>query len=132
MIQTDSPSEATPPSNEGLNVLGSLQNLPAVKEGFLWDYAHHRGLNTLGLEVVSWKSLGLDLTWIGTDGVGATLDYSLSALPVQNVPILSYVQYLNLGYAVGYRTLALGDVTDNPKSDNQFIHGPVIFVKLKF
>lgn len=98
----------------------------------MWDFTHRRGLNTLGLEVASYKGFGLDLTWIGTDGIGAVADYSLSSLPVQDVPILSYVQYLNIGYGFGYRTLALAQTTGNPKSDNQFIHGPTVFMKFKF
>lgn len=98
----------------------------------MWDFKNHRVLNTLGFGVVSYDNFGLDLTYIGSDGFGATIDYNLSGLPVKNIPILSYVQYLNLGYSVGYRTMAVADVTGNPKSDNQFIQGPTVYVKFKF
>lgn len=98
----------------------------------MYDIKNHRGLNTLGLGVIGYEGFGLDLTWIGIDGIGATLDYNLGSLPVANVPILKYVKYLNVGYTVGYRTLTLNPVTDNPKSDNQFLQGPTIFCKFSF
>lgn len=96
------------------------------------DFQHNRVLNTLGFGVVGYKNAEIDLAYIGTDGFGAVLNYSLQDLPVANVPILKYTQYLNLGYGVGYRTMALADVNDNPKSDNQLVHGPVVFIKLNF
>lgn len=98
----------------------------------MWDFKNHRGLNTLGFGVINYKNVALDLTWIGVDGIGATLDYNLSALPVKNIPVLSYVQYLNIGYSIGYRTLTLTDVSGNPKSDNEFIQGPTVFCKFNF
>lgn len=117
---------------EAINVSDALKNLPEVKEGVVWDFQHKRFLNTLGLEVLTWKGINANLSWIGTDGVGATVAYSLDNLPIQNVPILKYTSYLNVGYTAGYRTLTLSDVNDNPKSDNQFIQGPTLFCKLHF
>ena len=122
-------AQTTPQS---LSIGDTLKSLPAVKEGFMWDYTHHRGLNVLGLEVANYKGVSLDAAWIGVDGLGGIVNYSLSSLPVQNVPILNYVQYLNVGYGLGIRTMTLTDVTGNPKSDNQLIHGPVAFIKFKF
>lgn len=98
----------------------------------MYDIKNHRGLNTLALSVAGYNNFSLDFTFIGVDGLGLTLDYSLEGLPVKNVPLISYVQYLNIGYSVGYRTLTLTDVQDNPKSDNQFINGPTLFMKFKF
>lgn len=96
------------------------------------DIQHHRVLNTLGFGILGYKDVEVDLAYIGVDGFGAVLNYNLQNLPVANVPILSYTKYLNIGYGIGYRTMALADVNDNPKSDNQLIHGPVVFIKLNF
>lgn len=128
--RADSPS-LLPEQNQPASILDGLKTLP-LREGFMWDYTHHRGLNTLSLGIIGYKGVGVDLSYMGVDGIGATLDYDLSTLPVATVPVLKYVQYLNIGYAVGWRTLALNPVTDNPKSDNQLIQGPVLFAKLRF
>lgn len=112
-------------------IIDSLKKLP-LKEGVTWDYIHHRGLNTISLGIIGYGPVGLDLSFIGIDGVGATLDYNLAYLPVKNVPIISYVQYLNIGYTVGCRTLAFNPVTDNPKQDNALVQGPTVFMKFKF
>lgn len=115
-----------------VSISDSLKALPAVKEGFFYDFSHNRGLNVLGLEVVQWKGISLDAAWIGIDGIGVTIDYSLSSLPVQTIPVLNYVQYLNVGYGVGYRTITSSVTDSDPKADNEFIQGPVVYLKLKF
>lgn len=97
----------------------------------MYDFKNHRGLNVLGLELASYKGFAIDAAWMGIDGVGAVVNYNLGSLPVQNVPVLNYVQYLNIGYGLGWRTLTASS-GDNPKSDNQLIQGPVAFIKLKF
>lgn len=116
---------------DSISVIDSIKQLP-LKEGLTYDFKNDRFLNTLGFGVINYKNIGLDVSYIGVDGLGATLEYNLGGLPVQNVPILKYVSYLNIGYTVGYRTLALADVNDNSKSDNQFIQGPTVFVKFNF
>lgn len=117
--------------SDTVSVLDQLKTLP-LKEGFMWNIPQNRGANTLSLGVLGYNGISLDLTWIGIDGLGTTLDYNLSNLPIKNVPVLSYLQYLNIGYTVGYRTLALNPTTGNPKDDNKFIHGPTVFLKFKF
>lgn len=112
-------------------ILDQIRTLP-LKEGVMIDFQHSRVLNTVGFGLVGYNGIGLDLAYIGTDGVGAVLNYNLQNLPVKNVPILSYTKYLNIGYGIGYRTMALADVDGNPKSDNQLVHGPVVFIKLNF
>lgn len=133
--------EANLTPETSLSVTDTLKNLPSVKEGFMYDFKHNRGLNVLGLEVANasfigssdkWRALALDVAWIGSDGLGAVINYSLSSFPVQSLPVLNYLQYLNIGYGAGYRTLTSDTDGGNPKSDNQFISGPVAFIKLKF
>lgn len=116
---------------ESVSVIDSLKSLP-LKEGAMVDFKNHRILNTLGLGLINYENFGLDLSYIGVDGLGVTLEYNLGALPVQNIPIIKYVSYLNIGYTVGYRTMAWADLNDNPKSDNQFIQGPTLFCKINF
>lgn len=99
----------------------------------MYDFKHARVLNTLGFGVLGYKNVELDLAYIGIDGFGAVLNYNLSGLPVSNVPILSYVKYLNIGYGAGIRTITKVTSDDpNAKSDNEFIQGPVVFIKLNF
>lgn len=118
-------------ANDTISILDQLKTLP-LKDGVMYDFKNHRVLNTLALGVLGYGPVSLDLSYIGIDGLGVTLDYNLSDLPVKNVPILNYVQYLNIGYTVGYRTLTNDSISDNPKSDNQFIQGPTVFIKFKF
>lgn len=129
--QTLVPPNPQPAASSQLSIFDALKTLP-LKEGVMYDFKNSRVLNTLSLGVVNYAHVGLDLSYIGSDGIGATLEYSLSGLPIANIPILNYLAYLNIGYSVGYRTLALGDVAENPKSDNQFIQGPCVFIKFKF
>lgn len=124
-------AQAQTASSDTVSIIDQLKTLP-LKEGALYDFKHHRILNTLGLSVLGYGPLTVDLAYIGIDGLGATIDYNMTYLPISNVPILSYLQYLNIGYAVGYRTLTNDGVSDNPKSDNQFIQGPVVYLKFKF
>ncbi len=98
----------------------------------MYDWRHQRTLNTLGLELISFKGASVDLAWMGIDGLGGTISYNLGSLPVSNVPVLKYVSYLNLGYGVGVRTITLNPTTDNPKSDNRLIQGPVVYMKFNF
>lgn len=114
-----------------ISVIDQLKSLP-LKEGVMYDFKNNRALNTLSLGIINYDSVGLDISYIGMDGLGLTLEYDLSSLPVSNIPILKYLSYLNLGYSVGYRTMAIADVQGNPKSDNQLIQGPVAFLKFKF
>lgn len=126
------PLSAQAQTTQSLSISDELKKLPTVKEGFMYDFKHSRGLNVLGLEVLNYKGFALDAAYLGIDGIGAVANYNLGSLPVQNVPILEYVQYLNIGYGLGWRTLALNPAEDNPKSDNRLIQGPVAFIKLKF
>lgn len=116
---------------DSISIMDSLKSLP-LKEGVMYDFKNDRFLNTLSFGIINYNNIGLDVSYIGIDAIGATIEYDMSSLPVQNVPILKYVSYLNVGYSFGYRTMTLSPVSDNPKSDNQFIQGPVVFVKLKF
>jgi len=113
------------------SVFDLLNKLP-VKDGVMFDVGHSRALNTLGVGLVTYKGAGIDLAYIGIDGIGAVLEYDLSNLPVQNVPVLQYVKFLNIGYAAGIRTITIPADESDPKSDNQLIHGPVLFFKAKF
>lgn len=113
-------------------ILDQFKNLP-LKEGVMYDFKHQRALHTLGFGVLGWKDLEIDVAYIGTDGIGAALNYNLQHLPFTNAPILFYTKYLNIGYVAGIRTITSVSSDDtNAKSDNEFIQGPVVFIKLNF
>lgn len=116
---------------DSLKVTELFNKLP-IKEGVTYDYTHKRFLNTVGVEVASLGGFNLDASYIGVDGVGGSLTYNLGNLPVKNLPVLNYVQYLNAGYSVGVRTITLNQIDKNPESDNKLIHGPTLFAKIKF
>jgi hypothetical protein len=116
---------------DSLSLSDVFSKLP-TKEGVTYDWKHKRFLNTLSFGVIGYDNFALNASYIGVDGIGASLTYNLSSLPVKNVPILKYVQYLEIGYTAGMRTLALSPSTDNPSSDNQFIQGPILTFKFNF
>lgn len=134
---------ADDPRPQDITILDYLwagfHKLPDLKEGILIDYRHQRALNTVGIAILNGSSLGsfwgnfsLDGNYIGQDGIGGSITMSLRALPVEDVPILKYLEYGYVGYGGGWRTLAFNPSTDNAQSDNQAIHGPVIAARFNF
>lgn len=115
-----------------------FHKLPNLKEGAMWDMRHKRVLNTLSIELANagyfgefWKNITLNGSYIGTDGIGGGIDFNLSALPVESVPVLKYLEYGYVGYGCGLRTIT-GDTNSNPGSDNQGIQGIRFGAKLNF
>lgn len=130
------------PNNTSIidSLFSGFKNAPNMKEGVFVDFQHSRVLNILGVEIVNgshfgsfWNNFTGDLDYIGQDGVGGSLDVNLAILPVGSFPILKLIQeHSYIGYGAGYRTLTTDGADGNPKSDNQFISGPTIFVKFNF
>lgn len=117
-------------------VVEKLKSASGVKDGLLIDYAHQRALNFAALEILNKYDFSLDAGLVGTDGVGAAVTYNLEGLKKFGVgtPVTSVLKYINVGYGAAYRTITFtqnGDDT-NSKSDNLFIHGPVVFAKWNF
>lgn len=112
--------------------LGEILNKLPVKEGYFYDWKNGKGYNVLGLELAQYKGFSVNAAYVGMEGAGATLDYNLSGLPIENIPVLKYAEYLNVGYGVAVQQITLKDFDENPSSDNKLIHGPVVYLKLKF
>lgn len=112
--------------------LGDVLNKLPVKEGYFYDLKDGKGYNVLGLELAKYKGFSVNAAYVGMEGAGVTLDYNLAGLPIENVPILKYAEYASIGYGAAVQQITLKDVDENPSEDNRLIHGPVIYVKLKF
>ena len=82
--------------------------------------------------MAQYKGFSVNAAYFGMEGAGVTLDYNLSGLPVENIPVLKYAEYLSVGYGAAIQQITLTDVDENPSSDNRLIHGPVAYVKITF
>lgn len=122
---------ATAAQAESVKIGDVLNKLP-VKEGYFYDWKDGKGYNVLGLELAQYKGFSVNAAYVGMEGAGVTLDYSLSNLPVENVPVLKYAEYLSVGYGAAIQQITLKDVDENPSEDNKLIHGPVLYCKIKF
>lgn len=131
----------TTPANEPAlldYVWGGLHKLPNMREGVFIDLRNHRTVQTLSLKLWDYAFLGKfgkyvssNVNYIGSDGVGGSIDLDLSFLPVEDVPIIKYVEYLSVGYGGGFRTLTV-PTGGNPGSDNKWIMGITVAAKFNF
>lgn len=112
--------------------IGDVFNKFPVKEGYFYDWKDGKGYNVLGLELAQYKGFSVNAAYVGMEGAGMTLDYSLSNLPVENVPVLKLVEYLSVGYGAAIQQITLTNVDENPSEDNKLIHGTVLYCKIKF
>lgn len=108
-----------------------LEKFP-VKEGFFYSVEDGQGSNVLGVEVFKKYGFSINAAYFGLEGAGGTLDYDLSNLPIENVPVMKFLEYLSVGYGAGVQKITLPELQDNPDSDNRFVHGPVLYAKIKF
>ena len=106
-----------------------MQNAGA-KEGMMYNVKDGRVLNTLSLEVADYAGVALNVAYVGSDGLGAIIDYDLSKIPKVNLPVLNLVQYLHVGIGAAYKTITLA--SDTAEGDNRFVWGPQVSFKLKF
>lgn len=114
---------------EDIDVGGIFNSLNA-KEGVMWNVRDGRFLNTLTVELAGLQGFSLNAAYVGSDGLGATVDYDLAMLPKIELPVLNLVQYLHLGVGAAYKTITLG--SDTADGDNRLVWGPVVTFKLKF
>lgn len=122
---------ATAAQAEAVKIGNVLNKLP-VKEGYFYDWKDGKGYNVLGLELAQYKGFSVNAAYVGMEGAGVTLDYNLSGLPIENVPVLRFVEYLSVGYGAAVQQITLKDVDENPSEDNKLIHGPVVYAKIRF
>lgn len=122
---------ATAAQAEAVKIGDVLNKLP-IKEGYFYDWKDSKGYNVLGLELAQYKGFSVNAAYVGMEGAGVTLDYNLSGLPIENIPVLKYAEYLNVGYGAAIQQITLKDFDENPSSDNKLIHGLVAYIKLKF
>ena len=81
-----------------------------VREGEAYQFSQHKWVTTSGATIVSlpWN-FAIGATMLNTDGVTGDLDWNVGAyLPVQNVPLMTYTQYLYIIAGSGWETTADG------------------------
>lgn len=113
------------------NILDLLSKVNA-KEGFIYSINQRRGMNFVATPIFDKWNLSLDLGLVSTDGLGLALDYNLGALPVEDVPILQYAKFINIGVGGYWRTITSATTDSDPKADNKLGWGPTIFAKWNF
>ena len=79
-------------------------NYLGVREGSVYDFNKKEFVTYTAATLYTWNNIAIDIGMLNIDGVGASIDYNIgNLLPVQNVPILKYTQYLYVGGGVGGR-----------------------------
>jgi len=82
----------------------NIVNYLGVREGTVWDFKRKEFVTYTGATLITWKNISLDIAMLNLDGAGLSIDYNIGQfLPVQNVPILKYTQYLYVGGGYGAR-----------------------------
>ena len=116
----------------GAEGVGELLNKFPVKQGYFFDVNSGKGYSITGVEIIQKAGFSGNLAYVAPDAAAVTLDFSLAKLPTENVPVIRYLEYFNIGYGVGYKTVTLFETEGNPDSDNKLIHGPLAYFKIKF
>ena len=118
-----------------VDIPGTINAIPNLKEGVMYDLDSNRALNFLAFEVLGYKNFALNGGLVDVDGIGAAITYNLVGLQSFGIttPILDYLKYVNVGWGASYRHLT-GESYEggDPDGDNQFSQGPVIFASIKF
>jgi len=125
--------EPTPVPEVAVDVTDTIQVAEAVREGFVYDIQEGKVVNFVGSSFFTYKYLNIVSGLIGSDGIGTSVNFALSQLPLpeDKLTFLKALDYCEIGYAVGYREITVIDV-DTDDGDNEFIHGPTFFIKFKF
>lgn len=96
--------EDIPTYDTALDVFTAFLTTLGTREGILYDGMNQEFTNYLGATVYTKYNFALDVGLVGTNGIGATLDYNVgSFLNVDNMPILQYLKYLYVGGGGAYR-----------------------------
>lgn len=125
----------TPEPEAVVDVTDTVTTLEAVREGFVYDIQDSKLVNFVGTNVFTYKYLNVVGGVIADDGVGLSTNFALNQLPLptDKFTFLKALDYCEVGYAVGYRTVTLVDGANKEGTDrNEFIHGPTFFIKIKF
>lgn len=75
----------------------TIINYLGVKEGEAYSFGQHKWVTTTGATLISYPAwnVALSVTMLNADGVTGNIEWNLgNYLPVQNVPVMKYTQYL--------------------------------------
>lgn len=133
-------SPETPATPSITSILGTVNKIPGLKSGVIYDFKTNQALATNTFEVMTLKSIGADAISINagalrSDGVAGTASVDMAKVKFAflQFPILDLTNYLNIGYGVGIENMTFhGGYSEDPKSDNHIVYGPYASVSWKF
>ena len=81
----------------------AIINYLGVREGEAYQFTQHKWVTTSGATIVSLPfNFALGATMLNSDGVVGDIDWNVGAyIPVANVPIIQYTQYLYIEAGAG-------------------------------
>jgi opacity protein-like surface antigen len=91
-------------SGTALTDAAQIINYLGVKEGYAYNFQSKEWVNTVGATVVTYAPWGvsLDVEMLKADGVAGVVAWNVgSILPVANVPVMKYFQYLYIDGGCG-------------------------------
>jgi hypothetical protein len=87
-----------------LDIVTKVINVVGPKEGIGYDFKQKEVVNILSSTIATKWNTSVNIDLYNTDGVGLGLSYNLGkVLPVANVPVIQYFQYLYVGASYGVR-----------------------------
>lgn len=92
----------------------TIINYLGVKEGEAYNFNQHKWVTTTGATLISYTpwNLGIDIQMLNADGVVAGLSWNVgNYLPVANIPVMQYTQYLYFFGGAGVEQKTEGDGT---------------------
>lgn len=121
--------EATAPtvfdSGTVLTDAAAIINYLGVREGEAYNFGNHSWVTTTGATLITYDpwNLAIGITMLNADGVAGDIDWNVgNYIPVQNVPVIKYFQYL-------YVIAGCGGELDN---NNNWKIAPILGAEFKF
>ena len=109
-----------------LDYIAAISGYLGVREGFFYDIDNEEFVNYLAatLYTIPDTGIAINIGAVDTDGVIASVDYNIGAvIPADDVPLLSLVEYLYVGFGAGYRS---------HDEDWNLVYGPTVSFKATF
>ncbi len=121
-----------PAMAEELSLRGTLEKIPALKQGIAYSVVDH-GINYLStLEVANWKGIAFEVGYSSKDKLVGVVSYELLKLKDLGVtlPLLDLIEF-RVGLYGGFEEVALG--LGNGKGNNEFDCGlSATLISVKF
>jgi hypothetical protein len=106
-----------------------LKELPAMKQGAIWDIKNHVVTYITTMPLITFKDFSLEGGYVDPAGIVGALTYRLYALKELGlgIPILDYIEF-NLGFGYGVKYLTSDEQTKN----EEFYGASLTLINVKF